>query len=110
MGQDWKNDRAEGEMQAAERENMKKSAEAMKTKLASEKTIKTISIDVNARESAMVVCEDDKGVVLCESNGYLPNWIHGYDYGNFVLEIDNETGRILNWVPLTLDKINKTEE
>ena len=36
MSENWKNDRVEGEMQAAERANMAKSAKAMKLKLASE--------------------------------------------------------------------------
>lgn len=41
-------------------------------------------------------------------NGYVPNFMPGEHDGDYVhLEIDVETGKILNWVPPTNKQLNK---
>ena len=101
MSDDWKNDRAEASMREEETKNMAKAKEKFKTK------IKTVKISVNTRESFDLEAVNNNDETVVESHGYMPNWVHGYDYGVFNLEIDNETGRILNWVPLTKEEIEK---
>lgn len=48
---------------------------------------------------------DDDGDVIFEHDGYVPNIpaIGGGDY--FEMEIDNDTGKIMGWTPLTPEKI-----
>jgi len=42
--------------------------------------------------------QDKEGKVLAESDGYVPDFMPGNHYGDYVeLEIDTETGLILNW-------------
>lgn len=41
-------------------------------------------------------------------DGYVPNFFPGDHFGDYVeLEIDAETGKILNWNPPTKEEINK---
>lgn len=101
MSDDWKNDRAEASMREQEAKNMAKAKEQLKTK------IKTVKISVNTRENFDLDAVNNNGETVVESHGYMPHWVHGYNYGVFDLEIDNETGKILNWVPLTKEEIEK---
>ena len=73
----------------------------------SETKIKTVKISVNTRENFDLDAVNNNGETVVESHGYMPHWVHGYNYGVFDLEIDNETGKILNWVPLTKEEIEK---
>ena len=42
-------------------------------------------------------------------NGYVPNWMPGQHYGDYILlDIDVETGKILNWKPPTEFQLKKT--
>jgi len=56
-------------------------------------------------DMSTLVIEDDNGDRLLYYDGYVPNIpaIGGGDY--FEMEIDNETGKIMGWTPLTPEKI-----
>ena len=42
---------------------------------------------------------DDKGKLVGDYDGYVPDFFPGEHYGDYVeLDIDADTGRILNWV------------
>jgi len=44
--------------------------------------------------------KDDNGNVLWEHDGYVPDFMPGEHWGDYVeLDIDIETGTILNWKP-----------
>lgn len=98
---DWKNDRAEASMREEEAKNIAEAKKKFKLK------IKIVNISVDTRESFDLEALNNNNEVVIDSHGYMPNWVHGYDYGVFNLEIDNETGKILNWVPLTIEGVNK---
>ena len=59
--------------------------------------IKTISIQgkVSDRCNAGLYDEDDN--LLLEHDGYVPKWMPGGGGDYLSIEIDNETGKILNW-------------
>ena len=49
------------------------------------------------------------GNVIGQYDGYVPNWMPGDHYGDYVeLEIDIATGQILNWEHPTLITLKKT--
>jgi hypothetical protein len=60
--------------------------------------------------SAILLDADDKQ--LGEYNGYVPSWFPSPNtehYGDYIdLEIDLETGQILNWKKPTQSELNKT--
>lgn len=54
-----------------------------------------ISAKCSDRFNAQIV--DDKGDIKYY-DGYVPDWFPGQNYGDYVmLDIDTETGQILNW-------------
>ena len=68
-----------------------------------EKEVEIRSISINAKCSDLCFSElkAENGAVVAEHNGYVPHFLpgNGGDYVN--LEIDLETGTILNWKKLT---------
>jgi hypothetical protein len=77
-----------------------------------DKEVEVTRISINARCSDLCFAElkDDQGKVIAEHDGYVPELMPGKHYGDYVrLDIDLETGRILNWVKPTSDVIEKTE-
>lgn len=50
------------------------------------------------------VYKDD--VLVSEYEGYVPKFFPGEHYGDYVmLDIEAETGRILNWIPPTAEQL-----
>lgn len=67
-----------------------------------------VSVFMKHDDRATMVLKERGGAVLAESEGYLPSaGIFGGD--DTELEIDNETGRILNWKPITVAEIKGDE-
>jgi len=52
---------------------------------------------------------DKDGNILHEEDGYVPDWFFGG--GDYIdLIIDNDTGKILNWVPIKKEDLKKDED
>lgn len=64
--------------------------------------MKTISISAKCSDLFSAVLEDSHKGIVGEYNGYVPDFLGSY--GDYVeLEIDVETGHILNWNPSAED-------
>ena len=76
-----------------------------------EKEVEIRSISINAKCSDLCFSElrAENGAIVAEHNGYVPRFLpgNGGDYVN--LEIDLETGTILNWKKLISSDIEKDE-
>lgn len=70
-----------------------------------------ISICAKCSDLCAVTVQDDKGKTILEHDGYVPDFFLGG--GDYVeMTIDNDTGKIIGWKPITIDQINehKTDE
>ena len=64
-------------------------------------------LSAKCRDMCYVRIEDSEHNVLHEHDGYVPDYIPN-DFGDYVeLEIDPETGVILNWVPEKIKELLK---
>lgn len=64
-------------------------------------SIKTISVGTHSRDMHDIQIYDAEGRMIHEHSGYAPN-IPGFSGGDDInFDIDNETGMIIGWVPLT---------
>lgn len=64
-------------------------------------TRKITKIEISAKCSDLcsVVATNEAGDTIQAGDGYVPNFMPGEHYGDYVqLDIDVETGKILNWV------------
>jgi len=62
-----------------------------------------ISIQAHCSDSFAMRAKDEEGKHLLDYNGYVPEFLGGFD--DVELEIDVDTGRILNW-----DSVRATTE
>lgn len=61
-------------------------------------SVKTISISAKVRDMFYAVLRDANGNEIKEVDGYVPDWMPGEHYGDYIeLDIDVQTGQILNW-------------
>ena len=61
----------------------------------------TLTISGKTRDMFWAVLHEDSKI-LAEMDGYVPDWMPGEHFGDYVkLDIDAETGQILNWKPVT---------
>jgi hypothetical protein len=59
---------------------------------------KVASINAKCSDLCFVELKDENGKVIAEHDGYVPDFMPEEHYGDYVeLDIDLETGRILNW-------------
>lgn len=64
--------------------------------------VKTISINGKTSDLCCIMFKDEKGSCVGERVGYVPDFMPGEHYGDYIeLDIDIETGQILNWVKPT---------
>ena len=65
----------------------------------------SISIELKVRDEFFAVLKNSNGEDLADYEGYVPSFFPGNHHGDYVsLDIDLETGRILNWKkPTKLD-------
>jgi len=77
-----------------------------------EANAKMIEFRAKLRDEGYYLVYDDKGNLLAEADSqYVPNDIIPGDYGDYVeLQIDLETGQILNWVKPTVDAVQQFVE
>lgn len=59
---------------------------------------KTLKIHMKVRDEFSCLIEDQDGEELKDYEGYVPDFIPGQHYGDYlILHIDIDTGQILNW-------------
>jgi len=68
-----------------------------------------LSLCAKCSDLCSCVYENDKGEVVAESDSYVPKGINiGDQYGDYVeMEIDMQTGQILNWKAVSEAQIIK---
>ena len=72
------------------------------------KNVKTISISAKCSDLCFVSAMDEKGEVIAERDGYVPHFMPDEHWGDYViLNIDRETGQILNWKVPSSEKVLK---
>jgi hypothetical protein len=63
-----------------------------------EVNVNTVSIIAKCSDLCFTKLKSNKGEVLIEHDGYVPDFFPEDHYGDYVqLDIDMDTGRILNW-------------
>jgi len=70
----------------------------------------TISIVAKCSDLCFTELKDKNGRVIASHNGYVPDFMPGEHYGDYIqLEIDIVSGRLLNWkVPTAKDLAKPT--
>jgi len=69
-----------------------------------------LSISAKCSDCCYTSFKADNGKVT-DSDGYVPKGIGIDEYGDYVvLEIDMQTGQILNWKPVSDAKVIKTQK
>lgn len=73
---------------------------------------KMIEFRAKIRDEGSYLIYDDQGNLLAEAvNEYVPNDIIPGDYGDYIeLQIDLETGQVLNWVKPSVDAVQQFVE
>lgn len=67
---------------------------------------KTISISAKCSDCCTVTLLDQDGTEIFENDGYVPSFMPGDHYGDYVmLDIDLDTGQIKNWKAPTAEQI-----
>ena len=60
--------------------------------------VATIFINLKVRDEFGCAIKTNDGQEIFSYEGYVPSWMPGEHYGDYVeLEIDIDTGQILNW-------------
>ena len=72
--------------------------------------INTISIQGKVSDRCFVMLYDKDDNSLLEHSGYVPDWMPGGGGDDMQFQIDNETGKILNWEPIQDDVLENEEE
>jgi len=70
---------------------------------------KSVQVYAKVRDAGCYTIKDQHGAEIGMHDGYVPGWFPGEHYGDYlILEIDLETGQILNWKPPTAQQIQET--
>ena len=72
--------------------------------------IKTIYISGKCADRCDAELYDEEGKRVLEHQGYVPDFMPGGGGDYLQFEIDNETGKILNWEPIKEDVLEKENE
>ena len=60
---------------------------------------KTLHIHLKVRDEFTCSISDQDGATLKEYEGYVPSFMPGEHYGDYViLDIDMDTGTVMNWI------------
>lgn len=74
-----------------------------------ESAAKVLRISAKCSDLFWASLEDASGNQIGEYDGYVPSWMPDEHYGDYVmLDIDLETGKILNWKKPTPEQLKKT--
>lgn len=69
---------------------------------------KTLSINAKCSDLCVAALLDKDGVEIFEHDGYVPDFMPGEHYGDYVmLDIDLETGQIKNWKAPTAEQLEE---
>jgi hypothetical protein len=69
---------------------------------------KTIQVYAKPSDCGVYSLLDRDGRQLHEVDGYVPRWFPGDNYGDYIiLNIDIDTGQILNWQPPTAAQLER---
>ena len=72
--------------------------------------VNQISISAKCSDLCFSQLKDSEGLVVAEHDGYVPALMPDEHYGDYVkLDIDLETGTILNWVRPSKRVVEETE-
>lgn len=67
---------------------------------------KVLSLHLKVCDEFTATLKDDRGETLLDYEGYVPGFMPGEHFGDYVqLDIDIDTGKILNWVTPTAEQI-----
>lgn len=60
--------------------------------------VKSVYVTAKVRDEGFYTFKDENGDVVREYEGYVPGFFPGQHHGDYLeLDIDLETGKILNW-------------
>lgn len=83
---------------------------AMKKEVAVEAKVLSIYCKVCDNFTASLLDQDGE-TIHDQEDGYVPGFMPGKHYGDYlILEIDLDTGKVLNWKPPTADQIQEWVE
>ena len=69
---------------------------------------KTLKLHMKVCDGFEAVVADQDGAELAQYEGYVPGFFPGDHYGDYlILDIDIDTGQIVNWEPPTAAQIEK---
>lgn len=69
---------------------------------------KKLTIHMKVRDEFNCELFDSEGVSLKDYEGYVPSFMPGQHYGDYlILDIDIDTGKILNWKEITQEDIER---
>jgi hypothetical protein len=69
-------------------------------KVETQREAKVLKIHAKCRDCCSATLLDQQGKVIKEHDGYVPDFMPGQHYGDYIiLDIDVDTGQILNWNP-----------
>ena len=70
--------------------------------------VKKMVLDLKVSDMFVASFRDENDKWICDYDGYVPDFMPGDHYGDYViLEIDMDTGQILNWNKPDPDKLEK---
>lgn len=70
--------------------------------------VKTLKLHLKVCDSFYASLVDDKGGEVFDYEGYVPKFMPGEHYGDYVyLDIDLETGQITNWKKPTSEQLEQ---
>lgn len=73
--------------------------------------VKTVSICGKTSDLCSIQFMDEKGNKIGERDSYVPDWMPEEHYGDYIeLDIDIETGQILNWKKPTQKQLKDSME
>lgn len=69
---------------------------------------KTLKLYMKVRDEFEATLVDQDGDTLRQYEGYVPGFMPGQHYGDYlILDIDIDTGKIVNWQVPTVDEIEQ---
>lgn len=72
---------------------------------------KVIQVHCKVRDEGSYILKDQDGAEICCKDGYVPGFFPGNHHGDYlILDIELETGKILNWVPPMPEQLMKFVE
>jgi len=69
---------------------------------------KTLCLYMKVTDQFSAMLKDQDGVELQDYEGYVPGFMPGNHHGDYlILDIDIDTGQIMNWQPPTAEQIEE---